>query len=88
MLDVGLDERSVSAEAAKLGRKLLAGVLAAAGNDKSSAFLRESESRRAGDAGQGTCDQDNGVAHGPSPSWYGGPRSWQRQLCGQKLQIL
>src|SRR5271163_4857083 len=75
MLNVGLDERGVSAEAAKLGRKLLAGVLVAAGNDESGAFRRESESGRAADAGQRTCDQDNGGAHGSSPSCYGvGPK--------------
>jgi hypothetical protein len=49
VLNVGLDERGVSAEAAKLGRKLLAGVLVAAANDQSGAFLRESDGGRAAD---------------------------------------
>ena len=65
LLNVGLDERRVSAEVTKLGRKLLAGILVAAGNDEPGAFLCESDSGRATDAGQRTCDQDNGAAHGP-----------------------
>ena len=53
------------------------------GNDEPGAFLRESDSGRASesdsgraaDAGQRTCDQDNGIAQISSRSWYGvGPK--------------
>ena len=45
------------------------------GNDEPGAFLRESDSGRAADAGQRTSDQDNGIAQISSRSWYGvGPK--------------
>src|ERR1700745_1445071 len=39
VLNIDLDDRRASAEAAKLGRKLLAGLLVAAGNDEPGALL-------------------------------------------------
>src|SRR5262249_37165400 len=46
--------------------ELLASRVAAAGDNKPCAFLCESDSGSATDAGQGTCDQDNGSAHSQS----------------------
>jgi hypothetical protein len=70
--NVGTDEFNFCTGGAKLGGQGLAGVIATPGNDDMGAFLRESESGGAANAGQGAGDQgagdqDDGVAHTTSP---------------------
>lgn len=60
MADVGANEFGFRAGGAKLGDQRLSGVIAAAGNDQTGAFAGESEGGGAADAGQGTCDQNDG----------------------------
>jgi hypothetical protein len=62
--NVSADEFCFRTGGAKLGGQGFAGVIATAGNDDTGAFLRESESGGAANAGQGTGDQDDGFAHG------------------------
>src|ERR1700687_5937718 len=66
--DVGANEFRFCAKAAKFADKRLAGVIAAAGDDYSGAFVREGQSGGAADAGQGAGNQYNGIAHATSPS--------------------
>src|SRR3982074_3269522 len=66
--DGGAHEFRFCARRAKFRGQRLAGVIAAAGNDDSCAFLREGESGSAADAGQRAGDEENGITHVTSPS--------------------
>ena len=79
MTNVGLDVGGFGIAAAKFCFECFAFRLPAASDDDARALLGEGDSGGATDAGQRTCDQDDGAAHGPSPPWRL-PRSWQRQL--------
>jgi hypothetical protein len=65
--DVGTHELSFRAQRTQLGDQRSACVIAAAGNDDIRAFPREGERAGAADTGQGTCDQNNWMAHETSP---------------------
>jgi hypothetical protein len=65
--NVGTNEFGLRAERAKLADQLLAGVVAAAGNDEIGAFFREGERGGAADTGQGASDENNGTGHLISP---------------------
>ena len=67
MANVGADEFGFRAEATQFGDQLLAGVIAAAGNDEAGAFLREGQCGGAADAGKRASDQNNWMAHVTSP---------------------
>src|SRR5580693_7223418 len=69
---VGADELRFAAELAQLSSQRLADVLMAAGNDDAVAFPRKSKGCCTSNPSQRAGNQDNGVAHGSSPSWYGG----------------
>src|SRR4051812_5369008 len=81
MPNIGPDELGFGVELAQLGRKLLADVLAAAGNHHTGAFLGKSDSGRSANSGECTGDQDNGVARASSPPRYGPLRPGRHDGC-------
>src|SRR4029077_4447819 len=75
LADVGIDELGLRTKTAQLISQRLAGLIAPTGNDDVRALLGEGDGGGAPDTGKSTCDQDDGVAHGSSPSWCGvGPK--------------
>src|SRR5260370_9356685 len=67
MADIGANEFRFRAKRAKLGGQRLGGVIAAAGDEDASAFVREGEGGGAADGGQGAGNEDNGITHVTSP---------------------
>jgi hypothetical protein len=82
MTNVGLDEGDVGAAAAKFCFECFAFRVPAASDDDAGVILGEGDSGGATDAGQRTCDQDDGAAHGPSP-----PRLFAALLATATLQL-
>ena len=75
LADVGIDELGLRTKTAQLLSQRFAGLIAPTGNDNFRAPLGEGDGGGAPDTGKSTCDQDDGVTHGSSPSWCGvGPK--------------
>src|SRR5712671_4026631 len=86
LADVGVDELGLRPERAQLVDERLAGLIAPTGNDHLRALPGESDGGGPPDAGQPTCNQNNGVAHGTSPSRYG--IDARQKPCGGKCWIV
>jgi hypothetical protein len=69
--NVGANEFGFRADSTQFADQSLAGIIAAAGNDDTGAFIGEGERGGTADAGQGASNQDDGVLHASSPSISG-----------------